>query len=104
MVLPFLSDFLCPIGTRIDLLLLLYLYIYLFIYFINIPIFFRFFTMKAGLNYLRHEESRRATGPLAFVKENVGTFLDAVDTLISILADKLCVFFLLIMIVIVLFS
>ena len=34
---------------------------------------------------MRHEESRRATGPLAFVKENVGTFLDAVDTLRSIL-------------------
>lgn len=47
--------------------------------------FFRFTTLRAGLNHLRHEESRRATGPLAFVKENVGTFLDAVDTLISIL-------------------
>ena len=55
--------------------------------------FFRFRTLRAGLNYLRHEESRRATGPLAFVKENVGTFLDAVDTLISILA--MCVFLLL---------
>ena len=61
-------------------------------YFINIPNFSRFYTLRAGLNYLRHEESRRATGPLAFVKENVGTFLDAVDTLISILADKLCGF------------
>lgn len=46
---------------------------------------FRFNTLSAGLKYLRHEESRRATGPLAFVKENVGTFLDAVDTLRSIL-------------------
>ena len=62
-------------------------------YILSLPIFSRFFTLRAGLNYLRHEESRRATGPLAFVKENVGTFLDAVDTLISILADKLCVFF-----------
>ncbi|XP_078365831.1 exocyst complex component 2-like [Oculina patagonica] len=48
-----------------------------------------FATLRAGLNYLRHEESRRATGPLAFVKENVGTFLDAVDTLISVQHDML---------------
>ena len=56
------------------------------IYFDFIYIYiFRFNTLSAGLKYLRHEESRRATGPLAFVKENVGTFLDAVDTLRSIL-------------------
>lgn len=48
-----------------------------------------FNTLSAGLKYLRHEESRRATGPLAFVKENVGTFLDAVDTLRSVQHDML---------------
>ena len=41
----------------------------------------RFDTLKNGLNYLKHEESRRATGPLAFVKDNIATFLDALDTL-----------------------
>ncbi|PFX23413.1 exocyst complex component 2-like isoform X1 [Stylophora pistillata] len=48
-----------------------------------------FNTLTAGLKYLRHEESRRATGPLAFVKENVGTFLDAVDTLRCVQHDML---------------
>lgn len=48
-------------------------------------IFFRFFALRLGLNYLKHEESRRAADPLVFVKENVATFLDAVDTLKSIL-------------------
>lgn len=40
-----------------------------------------FETLKNGLHYLKHEESRRATGPLAFVKDNIATFLDALDTL-----------------------
>lgn len=61
------------IILSLKFILILYIYI------------FRFNTLSAGLKYLRHEESRRATGPLAFVKENVGTFLDAVDTLRSIL-------------------
>ncbi|XP_048576909.1 exocyst complex component 2 isoform X2 [Nematostella vectensis] len=41
----------------------------------------RFDTLRNGLRYFKHEESRRATGPLAFVKENLETFLDALDTL-----------------------
>ena len=47
--------------------------------------FFRFVTLRDGLKNLKHEESRRAADPLVFVKENVATFLDAVDTLKSIL-------------------
>ena len=46
--------------------------------------FFRFLTLKSGLNHLKQEENRRAADPLVFVKENVATFLDAVDTLKSI--------------------
>ena len=49
-----------------------------------VTLFFRFLTLKGGLKHLKHEESRRAADPLVFVKENVGTFLDAVDTLKSI--------------------
>jgi len=41
-------------------------------------------TLKSGLNHLKQEENRRAADPLVFVKENVATFLDAVDTLKSI--------------------
>ena len=37
--------------------------------------------MKEGLEFLKREESRRATGPLAFVKENIATFMDAEETL-----------------------
>lgn len=33
------------------------------------------------MEYLKKEESRRATGPLAFVKENIATFMDAEETL-----------------------
>lgn len=52
----------------------------------------RFITLRSGLKYLRHEESRRAADPLVFVKENVATFLDAVDTLRSILkCNKTCI-------------
>ncbi|XP_068701043.1 exocyst complex component 2-like isoform X1 [Montipora foliosa] len=48
-----------------------------------------FLTLKGGLKHLKHEESRRAADPLVFVKENVGTFLDAVDTLKSVQRDML---------------
>ena len=41
----------------------------------------RFDQLKEGLEYLKKEESRRATGPLAFVKENIATFMDAEETL-----------------------
>jgi hypothetical protein len=41
----------------------------------------RFDQLKDGLAYLKKEESRRATGPLAFVKENIATFMDAEETL-----------------------
>ena len=37
--------------------------------------------MKEGLEFLKREESRRATGPLAFVKENITTFMDDEETL-----------------------
>ena len=50
----------------------------------NFFFFFRFLTLKSGLNHLKQEENRRAADPLVFVKENVATFLDAVDTLKSI--------------------
>ena len=46
----------------------------------------RFDQLKEGLEYLKKEESRRATGPLAFVKENIATFMDAEDTLTGKLA------------------
>jgi len=48
-----------------------------------------FFTLRGGLKYFKHEESRRAADPLVFVKENVATFLDAVDTLKSVQHDVL---------------
>lgn len=48
-----------------------------------------FITLRGGLKYLRHEESRRAADPLVFVKENVATFLDAVDTLRNVQHDML---------------
>lgn len=48
-----------------------------------------FFTLRGGLNNLKHEESRRAADPLVFVKENVATFLDAVDTLKNVERDML---------------
>lgn len=48
-----------------------------------------FLALRLGLNYLKHEESRRAADPLVFVKENVATFLDAVDTLKSVQRDML---------------
>ena len=50
----------------------------------------RFDMLKNGLSYLKHEESRRATGPLAFVKENLGTFLNALDKLNCILLNQPC--------------
>lgn len=56
------------------------------------PLTIRFITLRGGLKYLRREESRRAEDPLVFVKENVATFLDAVDTLRSILkCNKICI-------------
>lgn len=48
-----------------------------------------FLTLKSGLNHLKQEENRRAADPLVFVKENVATFLDAVDTLKSVQRDML---------------
>jgi hypothetical protein len=33
------------------------------------------------LEYLKKEESKRATGPHAFMKENIATFMDAEETL-----------------------
>lgn len=41
----------------------------------------RFEQLKDGLQHLKKEESRRATGPLAFVKDNITTFMDAEETL-----------------------
>ncbi|XP_028398981.1 exocyst complex component 2-like isoform X2 [Dendronephthya gigantea] len=49
----------------------------------------KFKQLKEGLEYLKKEESRRATGPLAFVKENIATFIDAEETLTAVQREML---------------
>ncbi|XP_046839315.1 exocyst complex component 2-like isoform X2 [Xenia sp. Carnegie-2017] len=49
----------------------------------------RFEQLKDGLQHLKKEESRRATGPLAFVKDNITTFMDAEETLTAVQREML---------------